>query len=273
MRAHSRSGRDDPRPAGRRRSTTPWTDPPRTGRDDACRRGRVAAGRSAESPALRYNALDMLVRAGGVPIRVASKSVRVREVIDATLALPGLRGHPRVHASRGAVARRDARGRRRWATRPSTAPRSPRSPRDERAAARVTLMVDDLAQLDRRRRRRRAGAARDDPRRDRRGRVVARSRARPHRRAPLAGARARRGREPRARDRRPPGLPPGRAHDVRGADRRSGRCHRLRRRRHPLDAAPLRRTSCSTGAPRSSARCATSPRSSSSTAAAPARSS
>ncbi|WP_029144582.1 alanine racemase [Microbacterium luticocti] len=42
--------------------------------------------------ALRYNALDMLVRAGGVPIRVASKSVRVRQIIDATLALPGYRG-------------------------------------------------------------------------------------------------------------------------------------------------------------------------------------
>src|SRR5688572_2930283 len=43
-------------------------------------------------PALRYNALDMVVRAGGVPIRVASKSVRVREAIDATLALAGYRG-------------------------------------------------------------------------------------------------------------------------------------------------------------------------------------
>ena len=98
-------------------------------------------------PALRYNALDMVVRAGGVPIRVASKSVRVREAIDATLAMAGYRGilaftlpealwladtHDDVvvgypTADRAAIAALVA---------------------DERAAGRVTLMVDDLAQLD-----------------------------------------------------------------------------------------------------------------------------
>ncbi|WP_345803186.1 amino acid deaminase/aldolase [Microbacterium sp. AZCO] len=97
--------------------------------------------------ALRYNALDMVVRAAGVPIRVASKSVRIREVIDATLALPGYAGilaftlpealwlaethddvvvgYPSV--DRAALARLAA---------------------DEVAASRVTLMVDDIAQLD-----------------------------------------------------------------------------------------------------------------------------
>ncbi|MET0303294.1 MAG: alanine racemase, partial [Microbacteriaceae bacterium] len=97
--------------------------------------------------ALRHNALDMLVRAAGVPIRVASKSVRVREVLDAALALPGyagilaftlpealwlsdthddiVLGYPTV--DRAAIGRLVA---------------------DERATARVTLMVDDLAQLD-----------------------------------------------------------------------------------------------------------------------------
>ncbi|MET0736481.1 MAG: alanine racemase [Microbacterium sp.] len=97
--------------------------------------------------ALRYNALDMLVRAAGVPIRVASKSVRVREIIDATLALPGYHGilaftlpealwlaetqadvvlgYPT--ADRAAIAALAA---------------------DEAAALRVTLMVDDIAQLD-----------------------------------------------------------------------------------------------------------------------------
>ncbi|MFH8250502.1 amino acid deaminase/aldolase [Microbacterium sp. B2969] len=96
---------------------------------------------------LRYNALDMAVRAAGVPIRVASKSVRIREVIDATLALPGYAGilaftlpealwlaetrtdvvvgYPTV--DRAAIARLAA---------------------DEAAAARVTLMVDDIAQLE-----------------------------------------------------------------------------------------------------------------------------
>ncbi|HKT57412.1 MAG TPA: alanine racemase [Microbacterium sp.] len=98
--------------------------------------------------ALRFNALDMAVRAGGVPIRLASKSVRVREVIDAALALPGFagilaftlpealwlaeHGHDDIvlgypTADRAAI--------RRLAT-------------DPVAASRVTLMVDDTAQLD-----------------------------------------------------------------------------------------------------------------------------
>ena len=43
-------------------------------------------------PALAHNAFDMLRRANGMPIRVASKSVRVRAVLDAVLALPGYHG-------------------------------------------------------------------------------------------------------------------------------------------------------------------------------------
>ena len=42
--------------------------------------------------ALTHNAHDLLRRAGGLPIRVASKSIRVREVLDAVLKLPGYRG-------------------------------------------------------------------------------------------------------------------------------------------------------------------------------------
>ena len=129
-------------------STTVWTDTAAywASMTDAVAdvSGPVAA---LNLPALRYNALDMIVRSGGVPIRVASKSVRVREVIDATLALPGyagilaftlpealwlaedhedvVLGYPTVdRAALAALAR------------------------DERAAARVTLMVDDLSQLD-----------------------------------------------------------------------------------------------------------------------------
>lgn len=97
--------------------------------------------------ALAANAFDLLDRAAGLPIRVASKSVRVRGVLDAVLALPGYRGilaytlaealwlaetHDDVvvgypTADRGALARLAA---------------------DETLAARVTLMVDDVAQLD-----------------------------------------------------------------------------------------------------------------------------
>jgi D-serine deaminase-like pyridoxal phosphate-dependent protein len=43
-------------------------------------------------PALAWNAYDMLARASGKPIRVATKSVRVRGAIDAVLALPGYSG-------------------------------------------------------------------------------------------------------------------------------------------------------------------------------------
>jgi len=42
--------------------------------------------------ALSYNAFDMVRRASGVPIRLASKSIRVREVMDAVLAVDGFRG-------------------------------------------------------------------------------------------------------------------------------------------------------------------------------------
>jgi D-serine deaminase-like pyridoxal phosphate-dependent protein len=126
---------------------TPWADPsywPGMTAAVAHVCGPVAA---INVPALRYNALDMLVRAAGVPIRVASKSVRVREVLDATLALPGyagilaftlpealwlaethddiVLGYPSV--DRAALALLAA---------------------DEQAASRITLMVDDLAQLD-----------------------------------------------------------------------------------------------------------------------------
>lgn len=42
--------------------------------------------------ALRHNTHDLLARAGGRSIRVATKSVRVRSVIEAVLAVPGYRG-------------------------------------------------------------------------------------------------------------------------------------------------------------------------------------
>jgi D-serine deaminase-like pyridoxal phosphate-dependent protein len=42
--------------------------------------------------ALAHNAHSMIDRAGGTTIRVASKSVRVRGILDAVLALPGYRG-------------------------------------------------------------------------------------------------------------------------------------------------------------------------------------
>ncbi len=42
--------------------------------------------------ALAHNAHDILRRAKGTPVRVASKSLRVRGILDAVLALPGYQG-------------------------------------------------------------------------------------------------------------------------------------------------------------------------------------
>ncbi|WP_116418955.1 amino acid deaminase/aldolase [Subtercola boreus] len=128
---------------------TPWID------DTAGYWGSLAAATAhLDTPfaaldldALAHNAFSMLDRAAGKPIRVASKSVRVREVLDAVLALPGYTGvlaytlpealwlaetiddvvvgYPSV----------DRAGIRRLAA-------------DEQLASRVTLMVDDVSQLD-----------------------------------------------------------------------------------------------------------------------------
>ena len=97
--------------------------------------------------ALRFNAHDMVRRAGGKPIRVATKSIRVRSIIDSLLATDGYRGvlaftlpealwlaekiddvvvgYPTV--DRDAIRRLG---------------------KDEALAARVTLMVDSVEQLD-----------------------------------------------------------------------------------------------------------------------------
>lgn len=126
----------------------PWARP------ESYWRARTAAVASLSGPvatidvdALRHNALDLVVRSSGVPIRVASKSIRVREVLDAALRLPGYRGilaftlpealwlaeehddivlgYPSVDRAALAALAGSAE-----------------------KAARITLMVDDLAQLD-----------------------------------------------------------------------------------------------------------------------------
>lgn len=97
--------------------------------------------------ALAFNAADLVRRAGGVPIRVASKSIRVRGVLDAVLRMPGYRG---ILAFTLAEAL--------WLAEdhddivlgyPSVdIPAIERLLTDDHARARVTLMVDDEAQLD-----------------------------------------------------------------------------------------------------------------------------
>nr|WP_201469239.1 alanine racemase [Microbacterium hydrocarbonoxydans] len=70
-----------------------WQDPSRYWPRLSAATGHLPAPVAViDREALHHNAMDLLVRAGGLPIRVASKSVRVRAVLDAVLALPGYRG-------------------------------------------------------------------------------------------------------------------------------------------------------------------------------------
>ncbi|WP_455133075.1 alanine racemase [Microbacterium aurum] len=135
-------------PATAATAAEPWRDPATSWRErTAAIAGLCGPVAAIDVDALRDNALDLVVRSSGVPIRVASKSIRVRDVLDAALALPGYRGilaftlpealwlaethddivlgYPTV--DRAALATLAA---------------------DAQAASRITLMVDDLAQLD-----------------------------------------------------------------------------------------------------------------------------
>ncbi len=120
---------------------------------DAATNGLDAPILAADLAALRYNVGEMLRRAAGKPIRVASKSIRSRPLLDALLVLDGFAG---VLAYDVAEAH--------WLA--SSTPERPGCPdvlvgypsadlsaiaalaADEEASARVTLMIDDAAQLD-----------------------------------------------------------------------------------------------------------------------------
>ncbi|MFK4852789.1 alanine racemase [Microbacterium sp. ZW T6_19] len=125
-----------------------WEDPARYWPRLSAATGHLPAPVAViDREALRHNAMDLLVRSGGLPIRVASKSVRVRAVLDAVLALPGFRGilaftlaealwlaetHDDIVIGYPTVDRASLE----------------RLFADEQAAQRITLMVDDVAHLD-----------------------------------------------------------------------------------------------------------------------------
>lgn len=97
--------------------------------------------------ALRFNAHDMVRRAGGKPIRVATKSVRVRSVIESLLATEGYRGVLAFTLPEALWLADDIDdivvG---YPTTDREALR--RLAADEALAARITLMVDSADQLD-----------------------------------------------------------------------------------------------------------------------------
>jgi D-serine deaminase-like pyridoxal phosphate-dependent protein len=131
------------RPAG-----SPWLDPASywPGLTDATRELDPPYG-VISLQGLAANAFSMLERAGGTTIRVASKSVRVRSVIDSVLALPGFHG---ILAYTLAEALWLAEDHDDIVVAYPTADRASirRLAGDERLASRITLMVDSLEHLD-----------------------------------------------------------------------------------------------------------------------------
>ncbi|MFC0314417.1 alanine racemase [Gordonia phosphorivorans] len=120
------------------------------GIDDAiARAGLDSPALALDLGALEHNIADLRRRSAGVPIRVASKSLRIRSVIDDVLSRPGFAGvlaydvaEARWLATASAVTdvllgypsvRREAIG---------------ELLADDVALARVTLLIDDPAQLD-----------------------------------------------------------------------------------------------------------------------------
>jgi D-serine deaminase-like pyridoxal phosphate-dependent protein len=82
-------------PSGPRASAdrAPWRDPAAYwAAIDAATAGRDAPVGALHADALRFNVHDILRRAGGKPVRIASKSLRVRSVIESLLRLDGFAG-------------------------------------------------------------------------------------------------------------------------------------------------------------------------------------
>lgn len=103
--------------------------------------------------ALAHNTFDMLDRANGMPIRVASKSVRVRAVLDAVLAVPGYAGvlaYTLPEALWLATSSKAGKAIEDVVVGYPTADRAAllTLARDSTLAKRVTIMVDSVAQLD-----------------------------------------------------------------------------------------------------------------------------
>ncbi|NQX11250.1 alanine racemase [Microbacteriaceae bacterium VKM Ac-2855] len=97
--------------------------------------------------ALRWNVAELLRRAGGMPIRVASKSLRVRPLIEDLLRVPGFHGvlaYTLPEALWLAETIDDVVVGYPSADRAALAVLS----RDERLARRVTLMIDDVDQME-----------------------------------------------------------------------------------------------------------------------------
>ncbi len=116
---------------------------------DAATVGLDAPFALVDLDAFDVNAADMARRAGGMPIRVASKSIRVRSLLERALSLPGFAGVLAFTAPEAI-----------WLAEVGTSddivvgyPSVDRTAltrlrRDARLAERITVMIDDIAQVD-----------------------------------------------------------------------------------------------------------------------------
>ncbi len=138
----------------RHQTTAPWTNPAEFWPSMTAATAELDPPFAAiHLPALASNAWSMLERAGGTTIRVASKSIRVRGVIDAVLGLPGFAG---VLSYTLAEALWLAEGDERHAPIEDVVVGYPSVDRsalrrlatDPALASRVTIMVDSIDQLD-----------------------------------------------------------------------------------------------------------------------------
>jgi D-serine deaminase-like pyridoxal phosphate-dependent protein len=131
-----------------RPATKPWTDPARYWNSLSSATADLDTPLGAISlEALASNAYDMLERANGKPIRVASKSVRVRSVLEAVLKVPGYAGVLAYTLPEGlwlATSIEDV------VVGYPTADREAlrKLGTDAKLNSRVTIMVDSVAQLD-----------------------------------------------------------------------------------------------------------------------------
>ncbi|MDM4763416.1 alanine racemase [Galbitalea sp. SE-J8] len=135
-------------------ATQPWTEPARYWPALGAATAQLdPVFATVHVGALAHNADRLVARASGTPLRIASKSVRSRPILDAVLALPGWAGVLAYTLREALWLAQDSPGRPgitdvvvgyptvdRGAIRALAA--------DPALAARVTLMVDDVAQLD-----------------------------------------------------------------------------------------------------------------------------
>ncbi|HUH53774.1 MAG TPA: amino acid deaminase/aldolase [Microbacteriaceae bacterium] len=126
----------------------PWADPASYwGGFTAATADEPAPVVAMSLEALSYNATDLTRRAGGIPVRVASKSIRVREVLEAVLRLPSFQGvlaYTLAEALWLASSIDDV-----VVAYPSVDRRAiAELAQDEKKSSRVTVMLDSPAQLD-----------------------------------------------------------------------------------------------------------------------------